>query len=217
MSCKLEQKMFYEKIFKDSLDKSWESAPGKKVLINYIDYLFNNKKITQSSKIMDIGCGNGFLLNKIHELFNIGKENLYGIDISDIAIEIAKKEYGLNNLIAMDVNKYSKDSKFNLVFSYESLEHVIDSEKLFNVITRILEISGIFIFMIPTLGYYRVDREDEGWYEDLDINKQLQWNRYRKHWEEFFGGNNLKLMDVNESIKFGAIKPGNFYFGKKVR
>jgi SAM-dependent methyltransferase len=209
--------MFYEKIFKDSLDKSWESAPGKKVLINYIDYLFNNKKITQSSKIMDIGCGNGFLLNKIHELFNIGKENLYGIDISDIAIEIAKKEYGLNNLIAMDVNKYSKDSKFNLVFSYESLEHVIDSEKLFNVITRILEISGIFIFMIPTLGYYRVDREDEGWYEDLDINKQLQWNRYRKHWEEFFGGNNLKLMDVNESIKFGAIKPGNFYFGKKVR
>ena len=70
--------------------------------------------------------------------------------------------------------------QFDLVLSYGSLEHIEDSERLFRVIARLLKPGGFFLFMIPALGHYRTDRTDEGWYEDLDTNRQLQWNRRRK-------------------------------------
>jgi len=67
--------------------------------------------------------------------------------------------------------------------------------------------------MIPTLGVYRVDRQDEGWYEDL--TGQPQWNLNRETWESYFSEYGLMLWETDSSQQFGALKPGVFYFGRK--
>lgn len=164
---------------------------------------------------MDIGCGDGYLLHKIHSLFNINKWNLFGLDISETAIKNGNNNYGLSKLLSIDATKWKNIDTFDLVLSYGSLEHIKETEKIFKAIKNMLNTNGYFIFMIPTLKYYREDRDDEGWYEDLDINKQLQWNRYRESWEKFFISNNLKLFPIEVSIKYGAIKTGYFYIGQK--
>ncbi len=39
--------------------------------------------------------------------------------------------------------------------------------------------------MMPYVDYYKIDRTNEGWYEDLDGNKQWQWNYLRKTWGRY--------------------------------
>ena len=70
---------------------------------------------------------------------------------------------------------------------------------------------------MPSLDYYRNDRTDEGWYEDLDVNRQLQWNYLRKTWEGMFNKAGLILFDVDISKKYGALKSGVFFFGEEKR
>ena len=75
--------------------------------------------------------------------------------------------------------------------------------------------NGLFFILLPTLEYYRNDRFDEGWYPDLDDNAQLQWNFRRKTWEGILKDAQLHLDKMNSCIKYGALNPGVFFFGRK--
>ena len=70
--------------------------------------------------------------------------------------------------------------------------------------------------MMPTIGSYRKDRLDDGWYEDLNSPPQMQWNYKRDKWEGLFSEASLCLEPIEFSTNYGAINPGNFYFGRKV-
>jgi len=80
-----------------------------------------------------------------------------------------------------------------------------------------LKLNGIFCLMMPTLGSYRDDRDDEGWYEDFNVPPQLQWNLFRSTWEKHLQSEgNVELFSNDIPMKFGALKPDNFYFGRKI-
>ena len=52
--------------------------------------IINKYKLTENSKVLDIGCGKGHL---VYELSKILKsKNIYGLDISNYAIKTAPKE-----------------------------------------------------------------------------------------------------------------------------
>lgn len=113
------------------------------------------------------------------------------------------------------INLGFKDEFFDIILSYGTIEHIKKPEISLKEIHRVLKKQGLFLIMVPSLDYYRDDRIDEGWYEDLDVNKQLQWNYLRQTWEEMFRSANLSLFDISESKKYGALKPGVFFFGTK--
>ena len=88
------------------------------------DYGLNN-----GSKILDVGCGKGFLLYEMIKL----KPSLevYGLDISDYAISNSKKEIS-HNLIKGNANSLPYESSyFDLVISINTLHCLkcIDLEK----------------------------------------------------------------------------------------
>ena len=64
------------------------------------------KNVPQSSKIIDLGCGNGVMSI---ELYEVGFKNVLGVDYSSHAIELAQK-IALENDIP--------DLKFEVSFSY---------------------------------------------------------------------------------------------------
>ena len=100
----------------------------------------------------------------------------------------------------MDATKLIfEDNFFDVVVSYGVIEHVQYPQETISEAYRVLKNKGLFLFMIPSLDYYRTDREDEGWYEDLDSNRQQQWNYFRNTWEEIF--TKTPLIDIWNSPK----------------
>ena len=73
--------------------------------------------------ILDVGCGNGYLLKKLK---NLGFKNLYGIDISKKNIESAKDK-GVKCIYG-DVSKKVpfNDNFFDIVIAVAVLEHLLD-------------------------------------------------------------------------------------------
>ena len=210
----MERKHFYNSVFKKGRDVEWNDAPGKKVLLSaFLDLIKNKENV-----IVDIGCGNGYFISEIkkHNPVTEDVQTYHAFDISDEAIYKAKAKYFGIVFKPMDAcNIEYPDKCFDIVLSYGVVEHINDPMIALSEIERTLKPDGLFFIMIPSLDYYRTDKINEGWYEDLDINRQLQWNYKRKTWEEMFYKAGLKLFDINESIKYGALKPGVFFFGTK--
>lgn len=87
----------------------------KKLAKEIITFLENSCLINKESKIIDFGCAVGFLTKAIYDL---GYKNIYGVDISDWALEKAKllklnfsdKIYEVSDImITLDVFEHMND------------------------------------------------------------------------------------------------------------
>ncbi len=115
------------------------------------DRIFQAVKMVQgeNGKILDLGFGYGYFEEGIKQ----ERENfqLYGIDISNFAVEQAKRKYGKNFFTGSIFKIPFKNKFFDFVVSLECLEH-IPSNKIFgtlNEIKRVLKTTGKAIFSIP--------------------------------------------------------------------
>jgi len=104
--------------------------------------------IREGDKILDVGCGNGRLL----ELLKDKKINYTGVDVSEKLIEVAKKRYPQNNfLVADNLNLPFSDNNFDKVFSIAVL-HTIPSQDLRKKATselkRVLKTGGFLIVTV---------------------------------------------------------------------
>ena len=105
--------------------------PLAKSLIKYYN-------LTNTSKVLDVGCGKGFLLYEISKI--LPEINLFGFDISEYAIENSKKEIKENLFVHNAKNKYPyKDKEFDLVISINTLHNlqIYNLEKALNEIERV--------------------------------------------------------------------------------
>lgn len=115
----------------------------KKVLKIFQNYNFR--------RILDIGCadGNFSMLLKI----STNAEEIYGVDISLKAVELAKKR-GVK-AFECDINNgplpFENDS-FNAIFCGEVIEHLIDADHLLDEIYRMLKPNGIAVITTPNLA-----------------------------------------------------------------
>src|SRR3982751_391611 len=99
----------------------------KKFLVN--DDRFNKMiAMVKSMKpkpehVLDIGCGTGFFSNKIKEIYPASE--VYGIDISQKALTIGKKQFKNINFKLVDAEGKLPfvDNFFRLVISGEHIEH----------------------------------------------------------------------------------------------
>ena len=91
-------------------------------------------KLGQKPKILDVGCGKGFLLYEFLQI--IPEAAIFGLDISRYAIDNAKSEIK-NKLILGNSNKLPwPDNYFDLVISINTL-HNLYSYDLFNSLKEI--------------------------------------------------------------------------------
>ena len=94
-------------------DGRW--SPIAKKMINY--YKLNNK-----SKILDVGCGKGFLLYEFHKL--LPGCQIFGQDISSYAIKNSKKEIKKFIKKGSATNLKYKSNYFDLVISLNTLHNL---------------------------------------------------------------------------------------------
>ena len=94
------------------------------------------------SKIIDVGCGLGFLLSAIDD-----KHQKFGLEISKYASELAKKYATIYDkpLEALDI----EENSFDVVISHHVIEHVDSPESFLTQISKILSTNGTLILSTP--------------------------------------------------------------------
>lgn len=128
-------KQAYEDQYNDSI-VTWRSINGRFKAENIVEIL--DKNGLKPLRICEVGCGEGSILKWLSDL-NVGKE-LFGLDISESAIEIAKgkqianlKEIGLFDGYEIPY----PDGAFDLVVCSHVIEHVEHPRLLLRELKRI--------------------------------------------------------------------------------
>jgi len=201
---------FYEQVFEQQLDRAWNEAPGKEIILNALGR--HRIHFPPSGTLIDIGCGTGFLLRRIQKEV-LPDYRFVGVDFSLTAIAEGKKLFPEISLFAENGAATSlPGASFDIVVSYGSYEHFPDPALAIAEMRRLLKPAGHFFTMMPALeGYWENTRADEGWYPDK--TGQPQWNFSRVHWESFFRNNGLSLWDSALISRYGARNPDVFFFG----
>jgi sporadic carbohydrate cluster protein (TIGR04323 family) len=110
--------------------------------------------LNNSSKILDVGCGKGYLLYEIKKILKNIK--IIGLDISNYAIKNSKKEIKKNILYHDLNNKLNfKDKSFDLVLSIMSLHNL----KIKNIHERLKDIERIGNAKFICVESYRNEQE----------------------------------------------------------
>lgn len=101
------------------------------------------RSIKQSSdskfSLLDIGCANGYLMEEAKQIgFNV-----YGIDVSDFAVEIAKKRFG-NRVKCVSLAKFKGGSiRYDAAVMFDVFEHLQNPRENLKRLSGILANNGL--------------------------------------------------------------------------
>jgi SAM-dependent methyltransferase len=95
--------------------------------------------ISNTSKVLDFGCGGGFLLKSI----NCGKK--VGVEVNPAAAETARK----NGIEVFSSLEQVPDEYVDIIISNNALEHTLQPFKELKSLFAKLKVSGKIIFVVP--------------------------------------------------------------------
>ncbi|WP_228455031.1 class I SAM-dependent methyltransferase [Polaribacter haliotis] len=167
----------FESKYHDLESKHWWFKSRR----NYIISLLRNE--SKDATILDVGCSSGNLLFDLEEI-GFKKENLYGVDISEKAIENCKKR-NLNNSFVMDAQDISLNNKFDIIIASDCLEHLKDDEKAIKNWNSLLKDNGKLIVFVPAYNWLWSNHDEVNMHYRRYINKDLK---------NLLENNNLKII-----------------------
>lgn len=106
------------------------------------------KLIKKEAKVLDIACGSGFGSN----LISMAGHNVVGADLSEKAISDCNEKYATSNLsfeVIDGTNMPYKNQSFDVVISFETIEHTTEYQKMLNEFKRITKNDGLIIISTP--------------------------------------------------------------------
>ena len=149
---------------------------------NFAKDIIKNYKLTNKSKLLDVGCGKGFLLKEIIEI--LPEIEIHGYDISKYAIENSKEDVRKYLSVANATNLPFPDNSFDVVISINTI-HNLDEENCGKALKEISRVSKKNSFI--TVDAYR---------NDIEREQMFKWNLTAKtimsveKWKEFFKKHN---------------------------
>ena len=122
----------------------WNSVAEEKKFTTILNVPMFSKYVSKNSKILDVGCGYGRVLN---ELYENGFNDLTGVDTAENMIKRGKREYPYLNLIANPDGKIPfPDNSFDAVVLFGILTCIPDDElqqDFLKEVERVLKPQGI--------------------------------------------------------------------------
>ncbi|MFB5612031.1 MAG: class I SAM-dependent methyltransferase [Nitrosarchaeum sp.] len=165
----------FDKWAKSGRDELMEKEHGKNVM-KFLDGISFDKPFS----FLDVGCGNGWVVRKIAEKEHCKKA--IGIDKSKNMIKLAniKKKTSKENYIHKNIESLKYQSKFDFIFSMESLYYVDSIEIALKKIYNLLKPGGYFFC---GTDFYTDNKATAKWADIMKIQMHL---RSKQEWKKFF-------------------------------
>lgn len=170
----------------------------------YIDF--------KGKKLLDVGCGVGMFLKKFKEL---GAE-VYGIDIDEKKIEIAKEIYK-NVEIAPSEKMPFKRNLFDIVWLHEVIEHVDNDQETIKECFRVLKPHGKLVIFAPnklwlfeTHGIYLGGKYIFGNIPLVTYLPRFLYKKITPHVRNYYKKDLYKLLNISsyKKIHYQGLFPG---------
>ncbi len=173
----------FEEKYHDVETDHWWFKSRRKYLIDLL------KDAPKNSKVLDIGCSSGIFLKDLESL-GFKNENLFGVDISDAAIENCRKN-GIPNSFVMDAQNITLNETFDIIVASDCLEHLEDDTKALKNWNSLLKIGGTMYVFVPAFmslwsyhdtinmhyrRYTNPELKSKLLTEGLSIQKSSYWN-----------------------------------------
>ena len=145
---------FYEKVEKSlTFDKLATTVYGKNLYqqgqmdMNQLSELLKKLNINENDSILELGCGNGYITEYIHEKIGC---NIKGLDISDIAInnaiertknKVESLSFEIGNVQYLSKNNIS-DNKYDIILSIDTLHLAANLEEVIIELIKKLKLNG---------------------------------------------------------------------------
>jgi SAM-dependent methyltransferase len=136
-----ESKKFYDSRYANAYMDDWEQKKKQRV----IDIL-KKLNLPKKGQALDFGCGNGVWTNLLKDVLPQWK--VYGTDISTVAIKNAQNRYtNLNFFGLQELTSYKEN--FDLVFSHHVLEHVLNIEETWHLLSIACKQNATMVHILP--------------------------------------------------------------------
>jgi SAM-dependent methyltransferase len=113
-------------------------------------------QLAPGRRVLDVACGEGY---GCALLAAAGASSVVGVDVDEATVEHARKRYGIEAL-AGDVRALPfEDGTFDLVVSFETIEHVEEPERALGELARVAAPGGLVVVSTPNSRQYLVENE----------------------------------------------------------
>jgi SAM-dependent methyltransferase len=148
------------------------SEDGKIRLEHYHRYAIATS-LVKDKKVLDIACGEGY------GSFFIAKfaKDVVGVDVSHETITHANQQYKSHNLSFKQgsaIDLAFPDHSFDVVISFETVEHLAEQEQMISELRRVLKPEGCLIISSPNRPVYS---EESGEHNEFHV-KELDFNEF---------------------------------------
>ncbi len=137
-------KHYYELVYNATLPN--QVSRIQKLTTQYRSFWTGLSERVEPGRFLDVGCNTGHLLS-------VGEDfgwEVYGVDLSPVAIRFGREELGLKNLQLSDLHGACyPDDFFDYVHLWHVLEHVLDPSSLLEEIHRILKPGKELLVGVP--------------------------------------------------------------------
>ncbi|MDH5689847.1 MAG: class I SAM-dependent methyltransferase [Candidatus Bathyarchaeota archaeon] len=139
----MESRRHYDNVYKAGIWTEEQLDPRK---LSKSGLILKKLSPQRGEILLDLGCGNG----RYSKIFSLRGVSVAGLDISKLALDLAKKQHVHCNLVLGTAEKLPfKDGVFDKVFAMDVLEHVQNDFECLNGIIRIIKNGGVIFVSFP--------------------------------------------------------------------
>ncbi|MFM2318177.1 MAG: hypothetical protein RLZZ215_798 [Pseudomonadota bacterium] len=152
--------------------RDYYAVTGKSLLGHALSLVSPNTKLStlrpiqlkQDSRILDVGCGAGLLLNSLREA---GFTQVLGID----PFNAATIHYP-NGLVIEKRDIFSETGEWDLIMFHHSFEHLVEQQQTLEQAHQLLAKHGSVLLRVPTVSSYAWQHYGVNW-SQLDAPRHL--------------------------------------------
>ncbi|HDS0949464.1 TPA: methyltransferase domain-containing protein [Stenotrophomonas maltophilia] len=113
-------------------------------------------RFCQGKRVLDVACGEGYG----SRILSNAASSVVGVDISADAVAHAQGKYASGSLEFVEASAASlplPDDSFDVVVSFETIEHHDQHEEMLSEIRRVLRPGGLLVLSSPNKQYYSIE------------------------------------------------------------